>query len=138
LLSETDCTEPDHSAIRPVEAYRPCVIRAIETELVIDDFLALETIDGRRVDRDPITAVGPLDPNLKIRDVVEPEHGRRDAKARPAVDTTRPLNDEIDVQDQVVRPVTLVRVAGKKLEGTCLAGSTISNTWSSKKVDPPA
>src|SRR5262245_32266028 len=63
----------------------------------------------------------PIDCDLQIADNVERQPGWSDPEARRLVDSTKPLDDVIDVENHVRGPVVLVRIAGLKLHSPDVA-----------------
>lgn len=115
-LGKANRAKADHAALGPVEQNPPAIVGPVEVDLLVSDRLALDPIDGHRVHRGSEPAVTPVDLDAQIRDPMEDEGRWGDAKLRAAADAAEPLNDEINVQDEIARPVRLASVAGAQLE----------------------
>jgi hypothetical protein len=111
-LGEAVRAESDRAGLRPIEVDAPAVVRAVEQHPLILDAFAVDAIDRHGVQRRLVPAGAPVHGDLEIRDAMERQRRRGDAERRAFADAADPLDDEVDVERQVARPVGGVGIAG--------------------------
>ena len=85
--------------------------------MFIVDWRARNTGNREVINRHAAVAVAKIDANTQVGDVMKRQRRRRDTEACAAFTAAYPLDDVIDVENQIVAPVTLARVANIEAHG---------------------